>query len=107
MNTTNSCEYLARRLMEISEIDDDEILNSCICLCDDDNDLDMAAGCGKVFLPSVTSESMARTANASPEKFIITENKPESIIETKATEEALLGTIKEFQNRKKENNEDS
>jgi hypothetical protein len=33
----------------------------CICLCDDDNDIEMAVACRHAFLPSVASDRMRRT----------------------------------------------
>eukprot|EP00558_Chaetoceros_sp_UNC1202_P006830 CAMPEP_0197236712 /NCGR_PEP_ID=MMETSP1429-20130617/3738_1 /TAXON_ID=49237 /ORGANISM="Chaetoceros sp., Strain UNC1202" /LENGTH=422 /DNA_ID=CAMNT_0042695561 /DNA_START=211 /DNA_END=1479 /DNA_ORIENTATION=+ len=78
---------------------EDAILEHCICLCDDDNDLEMAAACGKVFLPSVTSESMRKAAEASPDKMFIMEDKEGGIVETRATEHAVLGVLEEFSQR--------
>jgi hypothetical protein len=69
-------------------------------VCDDDNDLEMAAACGKVFLPSVSSKSMEKAANLSPEKFIVTETKAEGITEMKSTEKSLVEVIMELQSRK-------
>jgi hypothetical protein len=31
-----------------------------VCLCDDDNDLEMALACRRAYLPSVSSDSIAR-----------------------------------------------
>ena len=69
-------------------------------MCDDDNDLEMAASCGKVFLPSIASKSMQDAVNRSPEKFIVTENEALGITEMKSTEHSLRGVIAECQSRK-------
>jgi hypothetical protein len=70
-----------------------------MCLCDDDNDLEMASACGKVFLPSVSSMSMHNAAKSSPNKIIIMENKDDGIIATKATEKALSRALLEIESR--------
>ncbi len=104
-----SCEYLADKFINNKDMSafvsgqNENLLESCICLCDDDNDLEMAAACGKVFLPSVTSDSMKEAANQSPGKFIVTENEAEGIIEMQSTETSLNGAIAEFQRRRKMN----
>jgi hypothetical protein len=104
-----SCEYLAKHFAGLdtsfnlnNENDEnkDTILESCICMCDDDNDLEMAAACGKVFLPSIASKSMQDAVNRSPEKFIVTENELLGITEMISTEHSLRGVIAECQSRK-------
>lgn len=55
-----------------------------IFLCDDDNDLALAALVGKVFLPSVATASVAAAAAAAPHKFVVS-----SKATTDATEEML------------------
>jgi len=84
---------------ELAGAEEETLLESCICLCDDDNDLEMASACGKVFLPTVTSVSMQNAVKRSPNKIIVMENKYEGIIETKATEKALSRTLLELENR--------
>ena len=42
-------------------------------LCDDDNDLPLAAVVGRVFLPSITSNSVRLAMQASPERFLASE----------------------------------
>ena len=66
------------------------LLKRAICLCDDDNDLEMASACGQVFLPSISSTTMAEAAKKYPEKIFVAERKESDIVETKATEYALL-----------------
>lgn len=82
-------------------IPDDVLLQQAICLCDDDNDLEMAFACGTVFLPSVTSQSMAEAAEQNPDKIFITEEEGGTIaiVGTSSTEEALLRASKLIQAR--------
>jgi len=70
----NCCAYLARKFSSFPSMNEsnnqqqllsqgEEILSqSAICLCDDDNDLEMAFACQHVYLPSVSSVSMAKAA---------------------------------------------
>ncbi|DBB06799.1 hypothetical protein WJX82_001393 [Trebouxia sp. C0006] len=48
-------------------------LSEAFLLCDDDNDMGLAAVVGKVFLPSITSDSVQRAVEANPEKFVISQ----------------------------------
>lgn len=59
-------------------------LAEAFLLCDDDNDMGLAAVVGKVFLPSITSDSVQRAVTANPDKFVVS-NKGGII----ATEEIL------------------
>jgi hypothetical protein len=100
-----SCSYLAEKFATMqgcfhADITGEDILiQRALCLCDDDNDLEMATACGRVFLPSVSSESMAKAAQSDPDKIKITERIEENVIETLATESALLEGIKILKNR--------
>ncbi len=103
-NHAISCLYLAKKFTggsidPVSKllIPDDILLQQAICLCDDDNDLEMAFACGSVFLPSVTSQSMAEAAEQNPDKIFITENEEGNIIGTSSTEEALVRASKLIQ----------
>lgn len=94
-----SCSYLAKIFATkydstMTDLNGDDILlQRALCICDDDNDLEMASACGRVFLPSVSSESMEKAAASNPEKIMITENKEVGIVETLATELALMKAI--------------
>lgn len=100
-----SCSYLAKKFATIQDhiladiTGEDILLLRALCLCDDDNDLEMASACGKVFLPSVSSESMAKAAQSNPDKIMITERIQENVIETLATESALIAGIKILKDR--------
>jgi len=102
----NCCEYLAHHFSDVRRsadsphsTTDDYIMKRCICLCDDDNDLEMAMACGTVFLPSISSLSMKHAAKFFPDQIFIMENKKEGITETRATERALSHALIEFQRR--------
>ena len=41
-----------------------------VLLCDDDNDLPLAAVVGRAFLPSITSNSVRSAMQAAPERFL-------------------------------------
>ncbi len=77
-------------------IGDDILLQRATCFCDDDNDLEMASACGRVFLPSISSQTMADAAREDPEKIIITEDRDKNIVETVATENALLRALEMY-----------
>merc|ERR1712244_42699 len=72
----NCCAYIAKHFLSLGSKEEkvvsistsENILEKCICLCDDDNDLEMAVACGKVFLPSVTSRSMKQAVLDFPGK---------------------------------------
>jgi len=102
----NCCEYLAHHFSDVRRsadsphsTTDDYIMKRCICLCDDDNDLEMAMACGMVFLPSISSLSMKHAAKFFPDQIFIMEDKKEGITETRATERALSHALIEFQRR--------
>ncbi|KAL3791631.1 hypothetical protein ACHAW5_000627 [Stephanodiscus triporus] len=70
------------------------------CMCDDDNDIEMAVACRAAYLPSVTSESMrALAANDDGDdsySMIVAEDASKGIIESLATEAALEAIIGEL-----------
>ena len=45
------------------------VSNHAVCLCDDDNDLEMALACGHAYLPDVSSQSMKDTIARFPNHF--------------------------------------
>lgn len=76
----NCCTYLAKEL----GID---LASEGVCICDDDNDVEMALACSHAFVPAATSESMAETLRNNPTKF--TQTFEQGITSTAATEVAL------------------
>jgi hypothetical protein len=108
----NCAEYLARKLFlwqkgETNESEerrseegseDGSILKThAYCLCDDDNDIEMALACRAAYLPSVTSESMRKLASSDDNSLIVVEDETCGIVESAATEAALRALMKELQ----------
>jgi len=84
----NVCDYILRNFFPGGR-DNDEFISlksHACCLCDDDNDVEMALACRNAYLPSVTSESMRKLASEN-RNVIVTET--EGRIESLATEAAL------------------
>jgi hypothetical protein len=78
-----SCEYIAQSLGEY------KLAENCVCLCDDDNDMEMADACEHAYLPTISSSTMLErvTKSANHEHYTCTET--EVVRETAATEAAL------------------
>lgn len=53
--------------------------NHCICLCDDDNDIEMALACHHAFLPSVASDSMLQTISEHPNQCTVANGADEAL----------------------------
>lgn len=65
-----------------------------MCLCDDDNDVEMALACAHAYIPSITSASMEETIRAHQDHFTPTfrrkdEDAGVAVEGTSATEAAL------------------
>ena len=55
-----------------SSPEEDFLSNHAVCMCDDDNDLEMALACQHAYLPDVASESMRETIAEFPDHFTTT-----------------------------------
>jgi hypothetical protein len=118
----NCCVYLARRFLGKHVIDDDDrddddmthssrlLRTRAFCLCDDDNDIEMALACRTAFLPSVTSESIRRRVEMPSHvddgmqhhgRLVVTEDAEKGVVETRATERALEMILNELNNSSK------
>lgn len=77
----------------------DWLASTAVCWCDDDNDLDMALACRHVFVPSVSSASMAAVIQTYPDHFTNTggATDKESGFGTKGTELAIDSTLELIQ----------
>lgn len=91
------CEYLVQKFLG-SDQDAASLLSTrAFCMCDDDNDIEMALACKTAFLPSITSESIRQRVNDRQvvdgvEKYgqlLVTEDVDVGVVETGATERAL------------------
>lgn len=77
----NCCQYLADSLSV-------DMAKESVCICDDDNDLEMALACAHAYIPALTSETMVQCIRQNPRKF--TQTVQEGLVEqTLATEAAL------------------
>ncbi|KAL3782444.1 hypothetical protein HJC23_006017 [Cyclotella cryptica] len=110
----NCCAYLARRFLGQNSNDDDDNTHSsssllqthAFCLCDDDNDIEMALACRTAFLPSVTSDSIRKRVEMQSDdgnggmqrhgRLVVTEDVEGGVVETRATERALEMIMKEL-----------
>lgn len=92
-----SCQYLATKLLDAPIT---SLFVDCVCLCDDDNDLEMALACQHAFIPGISSESMAKIIANNPDHFSQTGgSKHEGIEGTIATEKALSLALKRIERK--------
>lgn len=96
-------DYLVTRFLQSGEDGDAQqpisLKTHASCLCDDDNDIEMALACRAAYLPSVTSESIRSLVNntQSGGTLVVTEDATNGIIESLATEAALEAIMNELQ----------
>eukprot|EP00531_Pseudo-nitzschia_arenysensis_P004155 CAMPEP_0116132338 /NCGR_PEP_ID=MMETSP0329-20121206/9491_1 /TAXON_ID=697910 /ORGANISM="Pseudo-nitzschia arenysensis, Strain B593" /LENGTH=477 /DNA_ID=CAMNT_0003626839 /DNA_START=52 /DNA_END=1482 /DNA_ORIENTATION=+ len=78
---------------KVSSPEEDFLSNHSVCMCDDDNDLEMALACQHAYLPDISSKSMSATVSKFPDHFTTTfsESYDESMTvkETDASDLAL------------------
>ena len=104
-----SCRYLVKKICgdnnrrtgdKESTIhkDSDKLMSThAVCVCDDDNDLQMAFACHHAYIPGISSASMGQAIQDNPDHFTLTgkgggdsTSSDNSAVEgTKATEIAL------------------
>ena len=84
--------YFAQKICNSNS--DEALARHAICLCDDDNDLEMALACQHAFVPGVSSESMAEVIRAHPNQITVTGGPGHDVEGTKATEKALELALK-------------
>jgi len=93
----NCCLYLASKFFPESDSSIIEFVSKhAVCLCDDDNDLEMAMACRRAFIPEITSATMKAAIETYPEQFTVTASVGEGDVGNKqqrsgpeATEAAL------------------
>jgi len=91
----NCCEYLANKFLSKSSTSN-FLSEHCVCMCDDDNDLEMAMACGHAYIPGISSESMEKTIEANRDHFTVTydsEEKREGVFATEYALDLILGNI--------------
>jgi hypothetical protein len=64
-----------------------------LCMCDDDNDLEMALACNHAYIPEVSSESMAQTIAGNPDHFTQTSGEGAQHSGTAATDAAIAAIL--------------
>lgn len=80
--------YLGKKFCNTE--DDSVLLKHAVCLCDDDNDLEMALACERAYIPRISSTSMAKAVQDYPNKLLVTGGGSGTSMEgTSATEVAL------------------
>jgi hypothetical protein len=67
---------------------EEPLANRCLCLCDDDNDIEMALACLHAYIPHISSTSMQDSVRMHADKFTVTQDVSDND-DTKATERAL------------------
>ena len=85
----DSCQYVAKKLcaMEIA------LDQNALCLCDDDNDLEMALACRHAFVPGISSASMGQVVKENGNKITVTGGIGDLEEGTGATERALAAVL--------------
>lgn len=77
----NCCKFIAQELGF-------DLATESACICDDDNDIEMALACAHTYIPALTSDSMVETMRRHPSTFTQTFQQ-DVITSTLATEAAL------------------
>jgi len=98
----NCCQYLAEKYCP--DANDETVLGEfTVCLCDDDNDVQMANACRHAYIPEVTSEHLAEAIEEDPDHFTVTsgrgaKRRGHAVHGHKATEAALSLILDSFPN---------
>ena len=83
-------EYLVGKILGAGRDDAEASLEANgYCMCDDDNDVELALACREAYLPSLTSDSMKDLVGSGKWSLFLTEDVENGIVETRATEVAL------------------
>lgn len=89
----NCCHYLANTLMSGDVVGGSnspssiDLSTESVCICDDDNDIEMALACSHSYIPSLSSTTMIETLEQNKSKF--TKTFGPDIVSTDATDVAL------------------
>jgi len=104
LNVFFSCEYLVQKYLHSKVNVSDNTYkqkrfpHNWICLCDDDNDIEMAMFCHHAYIPSVTSESLKNIIDENPSHFTVacdTEMQREEVLATDYALRIILDTFQE------------
>jgi hypothetical protein len=79
-----------------------------VCLCDDDNDLEMARACRHAYVPEVSSASMEAIIERHPEHFTVTRGMVGGVdvSSTDSTEAALSMVLELLESQREEIKDD-
>lgn len=104
----NCCQYLVHKYLmnnhqeqnDKKHIDTVKLSpsNRWVCLCDDDNDIEMALYCHHAYIPCVSSESMQKAISNNQNHFSVTCDMKLNRNGVHATEHALLLILEEIKN---------
>jgi 3-deoxy-D-manno-octulosonate 8-phosphate phosphatase KdsC-like HAD superfamily phosphatase len=78
-----------------------------VCLCDDDNDLEMAMTCGHAYIPEVSSASMKEIVDRYPDHFSQTGGEGTELSGPESTEVALKLILQKLDGSKTETEDDT
>lgn len=101
----SSCEYIAIHMIERwkknqyyqKNLSGEKILaSSSFCICDDDNDIPLALACRKAYLPTISSKSMNELVDSIRDRIVVTEDIPNGIVGSLATEDALRRVLRDL-----------
>ena len=84
----SSCQYLAEKFCPDSN-EDSVLHDHAVCICDDDNDVEMASACRHAYIPSISSENMSALIEKFPDHFSLTGGKKSKAHGTTSSEIAL------------------
>jgi hydroxymethylpyrimidine pyrophosphatase-like HAD family hydrolase len=105
----NCCLYLAQKFFCDSMADtvaNKFVANHAVCMCDDDNDLEMAMACKHAYIPEISSQSMKDIIDKYPERFTQTGGGEKELSGTDSSEFALALILEKgmLQEQKSEQN---
>jgi hypothetical protein len=95
-----SCIYLAAKFYPEHKNTDKLLSTHALCLCDDDNDLEMAIACRHAYIPEVSSSSMAKVIEANQGHFTQTGWSAGKDAGTAASEAALALILEKVSSKK-------
>jgi hypothetical protein len=70
-----------------------DMAKESVCICDDDNDIEMALACAHAYIPALTSDSVVECIRNNPDKF--TQTYQQGLVEETLATEAALNLIYE------------
>jgi hypothetical protein len=78
------------------------VSSHAVCLCDDDNDVEMAMACRHAYVPEVSSSSMRETIDKYPMHFTQTGGEGFDLVGCDSSEAALTIILERLQSKSEE-----